>query len=331
LQEIIGLRQLTLIAIGLLWSAAAVAGWIEDEQAIMGTVIRTELWSDDSVSANQAIGLVNDEMHRIDRLMSTYKSDSEVSRVNQDAADHPVKISHELMELLVRGLEMSRLTDGAFDITYASVGQMYDFRQRVRPDEKQIQKALPTVNYRCVILDQSEETVFFARQGVRIDLGGIAKGYAVERGVAILRAWGIDHGLVSAGGDTRILGDRRGAPWIVGIRDPRNRDQVIARLPLVDEAISTSGDYERFFEENGERFHHIISPRTGHPAGDVHSVSIVGPNATMTDGLSTSVFVMGVADGLRLINSLDQYEGVIVDKDGKLHQSNGFLPPDSQH
>ena len=321
------LRRFLMFAGCLLWSAVVTADWYTDEQAIMGTVIRTELWSEDPLTAAEAIMLVNEEMHRIDRLMSTYKPDSEISRVNQDAAENPVRISAELLDLLARGIEMSRLSHGAFDITYASVGQMYDFRAGVRPDEKQINAILPAIDYRFVELDPAERTVSFARPGVRIDLGGIAKGYAVERGVGILRGQGIEHGLVSAGGDSRILGDRRGAPWIVGVRDPRNSDRVVARLPLIDEAISTSGDYERFFEEDGVRYHHIISPVTGHSAGEVRSVTIIGPNATMTDGLSTSVFVMGVQDGLQLIDSLDDFEAVIVDKHGQLHQSDGFLPP----
>lgn len=327
MERAVVLRRFLMFAGCLLWSVVATAEWYTNEQAIMGTVIRTELWSDDPLTAAEAIRLVNEEMHRIDRSMSTYKPDSEISRINRDAAKNPVTISAELLELIARGIEMSRLTHGAFDITYASVGQLYDFRAGVRPDEKQIAATLPAINYQFVELDLVERTVFFARQGVRIDLGGIAKGYAVERGAGILRAQGIAHGLVSAGGDSRVLGDRRGAPWIVGVRDPRNSDRVVARLPLIDEAISTSGDYERFFEEDGVRYHHIISPATGHSASEVRSVTIIGPDATMTDGLATSVFVMGVDNGLQLIDSLDDFEAVIVDQHGRLHRSGGFLPP----
>lgn len=327
MERAVVLRRFLIFAGCLLWSVVATAEWYTNEQAIMGTVVRTELWSDDPLTAAEAIRLVNEEMHRIDRSMSTYKPDSEISRINRDAAKNPVTISAELLDIIARGIEMSRLTHGAFDITYASVGQLYDYRAGVRPDEKQIAATLPAISYRFVELDLVERTVFFARQGVRIDLGGIAKGYAVERGAGILRAQGIAHGLVSAGGDSRVLGDRRGAPWIVGVRDPRNSDRVVARLPLIDEAISTSGDYERFFEEDGVRYHHIISPATGHSASEVRSVTIIGPDATMTDGLATSVFVMGVDNGLQLIDSLDDFEAVIVDKHGRLHRSGGFLPP----
>ncbi len=309
----------------LLWSALAQADWFSEEIAIMGTNVRVELWSEDRRQADEAIARVIAEMHRIDHLMSTYKPESEISLINRRAADEIVPVGAELLGLIQKGIEISELSDGAFDITYASAGQLYDFRAGIRPDADEMEEVLPIIGYRYLELDSQRGTLHFAKPGVRIDLGGIAKGYAVERGVNILRQQGILHGLVSAGGDTRILGDRRGAPWIVGIRDPRNKSAVVARLPLVDEAISTSGDYERYFEEDGVRYHHIISPATGQSAGEVHSVTIIGPNATMTDGLSTSVFVLGVEKGLRLINSMGEFEAVIVDNTGRMHQSDGFL------
>ena len=199
-------------------------------------------------------------MRRIDDAMSTYKPTSELSRVNARAAQAPVKISPELFDLFKTALDYSRITDGAFDITYASVGYLYDFRQHVRPGEEQIKAALPGVNYRHVVLDRAQHTVRFTQPGVRIDLGGIAKGHAVDRGIAILQGRGIQHALVTAGGDSRIIGDRFGKPWVVGIRHPDRKEEVIARIPLEDAAISTSGDYERYFDEDGVRYHHIIDP-----------------------------------------------------------------------
>jgi thiamine biosynthesis lipoprotein len=252
----------------------------------MGTRIVVELWADERATGDSAIEAVMDEMRHIDATMSTYKPDSEVSRVNALAAREPVKISPELFGLLATALEYSRITEGAFDITYASVGFMYDFRAQIHPDEKQIAAALPEVNYRHLLLDRATGTVRFSRSGVRIDLGGIAKGYAVDRGIEILQRRGFKHALVSAGGDSRIIGDRFGKPWIVGIRHPDRKDEVIARLPLVDTAISTSGDYEHYFDENGTRYHHIIDPRTGHSASAVRSATVIAPTATRTDGLS---------------------------------------------
>ncbi len=303
------------------------AEWVSDDRAIMGTSVRVELWFDDVQAGAGIVESVMQEMHRIDELMSTYKDQSEISRVNREAARSPVIVSQELASLVARSLELSRMTDGAFDITYASVGFLYDFREGQHPGPEQIEQVLPTIDYRFVVVDQQKSTIYFRREGVRIDLGGIAKGYAVERGAAILRANGVRHGIVTAGGDSRIVGDRRGKPWIVGVRHPRDKQRVVTRMPLSDEAISTSGDYERFFEEDGVRYHHIIHPATGHSASAVQSVTIIGPDATMTDGLSTSVFVLGVANGLALIERLPDYECVIVDRDGAMHYSSGLTEP----
>ena len=304
------------------------AEWFERDAAIMGTAITVELWHRDEARARAALEAVLAEMHRIDALMSTYKEDSQLSAVNAMAAREPVRVSPELAALIRRSLEMSEITGGAFDITYASVGYLYDYRNRVRPDREQVEAALPAVDYRHVVVDEKAGTVRFVRDGVRIDLGGIAKGHAVERGVEILRSHGVHHGLVTAGGDTRVLGDRRGKPWIVGIRDPRRRGELVARLPLEDEAISTSGDYERYFEEDGVRYHHIIKPGTGESAREVRSVTVVGPDATTTDGLSTSVFVLGVDRGMQLIDGLEQYEAVIVTGESRMFYSRGFERPE---
>ena len=244
----------------------------------MGTRITVELWSEDRPKAEAAIDAVLDEMRHIDESMSTYKPTSEVSLVNARAADGPMHISKELFDLLVKAKEYSVITDGAFDITYASVGYMYNFPKHIKPDDAQIAKALPAVDYRHVILDPKNQTVRFSQKGVRIDLGGIAKGYSVDRGIDVCKARGVTRAYVSAGGDSRIIGDRFGKPWMVGIRDPRKGEgEVIASIPLVDAAISTSGDYERFFDEGGVRYHHIIDPHTGHSASKVRSATVIGP------------------------------------------------------
>lgn len=302
----------------------AQAAWIRGQEAMMGTRIQIELWHSDEVVGRTAVSAVMDEMRRLDRLMSSYRPDSELSQVNLNAGRSPVTVSAELLTLISRALEFSDVTDGAFDITYASVGHMYDFRQKVKPDEQTLLRALPAVDYHHVLVNDENRTVRFRHPKVRIDLGGIAKGYAAERSVEILRRRGIEHALVSAGGDTRILGDRRGRSWNVGVRDPRQEGRVIAMLPLVDEAISTSGDYERYFEEDGVRYHHIIKPTTGKPAGSVRSVTVIGPDATSTDALSTSLFVLGVRKGLTLVESLPEYEAVFVDHYGDLVYSDGF-------
>ena len=199
------------------------------------------------------------------------------------------------------------------------------FRKHVQPDEAQIAKALPAINYRHVLLDPKNQTVQFSQKGVRIDLGGIAKGYSVDCGIDVLKSLGITRAYVSAGGDSRIIGDRFGKPWIVGIRDPRKGEgEVIARIPLVDAAISTSGDYERFFEENGVRYHHIIDPHTGHSASKVRSATVIGPYATRTDGLSKTAFVLGPEKAMEIYNRIDDIDAIIVKLDGTVIYSKGM-------
>jgi thiamine biosynthesis lipoprotein len=302
------------------------AEWVQRvTDGIMGTRITVELWADDKDKADRAIDAVLDEMRHIDDSMSTYKPTSEVSEVNAKAADGPMPITKELFDLLTTAREYSVITEGAFDITYASVGYMYDFRKRVRPTEGQISKALPAVDYRHVLLDPKKQTVQFSQKGVRIDLGGIAKGYSVDRGIDVLKSLGFTRAYVSAGGDSRIVGDRFGKPWMVGIRDPRKgAGEVITRIPLVDAAISTSGDYERFFDEDGTRYHHIIDPHTGHSASKVRSATVIGAYATRTDGLSKTAFVLGPEKAMEIYNRIEDIDAIIVKLDGTVIYSKGL-------
>ncbi len=294
---------------------------------MMGTEVSVYLWSDDEEAGLAALEAVFQEADRIDRLMSTYKDDSEITKINLGAAAAPVRSGEELFGLIARSLEISVLTQGAFDITYESVGQHYDFRKHQRPDVATVQSELENINYRYVEIDNVTRSVSFRRDGVRINLGGIAKGYVVERGISILRASGIENAIVTAGGDSRLLGDRRGRPWMVGIRDPRKDGEVAISVPLQDEAISTSGDYERYFDEDGVRYHHIIHPGTGTPASGVHSATVFGPDAVTTDALSTSVFVMGVDKGMRMIAALPDYESIVIDANGRVFYSDGLEQP----
>ena len=165
----------------------------------------------------------------------------------------------------------------------------------------------------------------FSRHGVRIDLGGIGKGYAVDNCIALLKKRGITHALVTAGGDSRVLGDREGRPWMVGIRDPRRKDNVVAVIPLINSAISTSGDYERYFEVNGVRYHHIINPKTGKSAMGVHSATVIGPDATTTDGLTKPVFILGPEKGMKLIESIPGVDAVVIDAEGRMFYSSGLM------
>jgi FAD:protein FMN transferase len=318
-----------ILGIALLWSgvSTAHAEWLKREAAIMGTRCAVELWAEDKAKGEAGIESVFAEMRRIDELMSTYKPQSELSRVNAEAAEHPVRVSKELYDVLATSVEYSKLTRGTFDITYASVGYLYDYRNHIHPDDKTIVAALPGIDYRHLRLVPESTSVGFDRKGVRVDLGGIGKGYAVDRGIAVLQAAGITHAMVNAGGDTRIIGDRLGRPWVVGIRHPDDEKKIVLKMPLTDAAMSTSGDYERFFDEEGVRYHHILDPKTGKSPHKVRSVTIIGPNATRTDALTKSVFVMGAQEGIAFINTLDDVDAVAVDPNGKVFYSKGLEAP----
>lgn len=301
------------------------AAWRKREEAIMGTAISVELWCDDRSQGEAAIDAVMAEMHRINRVMSPHKPDSELSRINRDAGQMPVPLSAEMARLIARALAFSELSGGAFDITYAAVGQLYDYRERIRPDAQALKLAQAAVGWRHLVLDEAARTVRFAKPGMRIDLGGFAKGHAVDNAAVILRDLGIRHAHVSAGGDSRVIGDHRGRPWHIGIRDPRHADKMVAVLPLADVSISTSGDYERFFDEGGERFHHLIDPVTGRSPSSVRSVTILADEGLTCEALSKAVFVLGVAKGMALIESLPGVDAVVVDATGAMHFSGGLM------
>ena len=311
----------------LLISMPVSAEWYGDARPLMGTEVSVWLWHEDEAEGRRLIDEVFAEASRINELMSTYIESSRISEVNRGAAQEPVYAGAELLNLVERALDISELTRGAFDITYDSVGQHYDFRERQRPDESTIDEELERIDYRLVEVDRVASTIRFLREGVRINLGGIAKGYVVERGVDMLRVAGVEHAVVTAGGDSRMLGDRRGRPFVIGIRDPRRDGEVAISVPLENEAISTSGDYERYFDEDGIRYHHILKPSTGTPAEGVHSATVFGPDAVMTDALSTSVFVMGVDQGLRLVATLPDYESIVIDASGRIYYSDGLMQP----
>jgi thiamine biosynthesis lipoprotein len=299
--------------------------WISREEAIMGTSVRVELWADQPAQGHAAIAAVMNEMHRIDAAMSPYKAQSDLSRINRDAVRGAVAVSAELFDLLGRAAAFSELSGGAFDITFASVGHLYDYRLKTGPSDEALRRGREAIGYRKVVLDARALTVRFAHAGTRIDLGGFAKGYAVYRGAAILRSLGIAHAVVTAGGDSRILGDRRGRPWSIGIRDPRDERRMVAVLPLQDVSLSTSGDYERYFEKDGERHHHLIDPKTGRSPVAIRSVTVVADDGLTSEALSKCVFVMGVRDGLELVESQPGVDAVVVDAAGTLHFSSGLM------
>jgi len=300
-------------------------GWYRAEEAIMGTEVSVELQAAGRADAEAAIAAVMAEMHRIDATMSPHRADSELSRVNAGAAQGPVPVSPGMFGLLSRAVAFSKLSGGVFDITFASAGNLYDYRAGVAPDPTALADALPLIDWRHLQLDAATRSVRFARPGVRIDLGGFAKGHAVDNAVAILHTLGIANAMVAAGGDSHVMGSRGGRPWTVAVRDPRREGAVVAVLPLEDVSISTSGDYERFFERDGVRCHHLLDPRTGRSPAGVRSVTIIADDGLTTEAFSKTVFVLGVEEGLRFVEAHAGIDAVIVDAQGALHYSAGLL------
>jgi FAD:protein FMN transferase len=305
--------------------------WCARDEAIMGTAIHVELWCDDPRLGEAATAAVMDEMHRVDRAMSPYKANSELSRINREAGKRAVPLSEEMFGLIERALHFSKLTDGAFDISYAAVGQLYDYRLGLRPSAEELAQARDLVGYKGLALDAKARSLRFARDGMRIDLGGFAKGHAVDRAALLLQRRGITQAMVSAGGDSRVIGDKRGRPWSVAIRDPRREGQHVAVLPLEDVSISTSGDYERFFDDGAERVHHLIDPFTGLSPQHVHSVTVLAPDGLSSEALSKAVFVMGVRRGLALMEGMVDVDAVVIDAQGQLHASAGLLNASPAH
>ena len=310
-----------------MFSNVVYANWYKQQWDIMGTRVSVEIWHSDKAVADKAINAVHKEMQRIDKSMSPFIKSSELAYINREAANKPIKISEELFQLISKAQSISRLSNGVFDITFASVGYLYNYRKHQRPDQQTINKQLKYIDYRLIQLFPKTRKIYFKQKGVRIDLGGIAKGYAVDRCINLVRQLGIKHAVIRAGGDSRLLGDKNGKPWVTGIRHPRHKANYVAILPLQNTAISTSGDYERFFIEGDSRYHHIIQPTTGKSATASQSVTVIGPDATTTDALSTTLFILGSKKALKLVNSMANFEAIIIDKQGVLHYSSGLEQP----
>jgi len=314
-----------LVVIGVMSTANPLhAQWLEKSWSQMGTRISIKLWADSKTQAQQAEQIVRNEMRRIDFLMSPFIQTSELAKLNRLAPTQSVSVSTELFSLIQQAIDISRQTNGVFDITFASVGYKYQFRKHQRPTQNEINNLLHAVDYKHIKLNLAQKSVIFSHPKVKIDLGGIAKGYAVQNAIKLLNNHGVRHAVVTAGGDSMMLGDKRGKPWIVGIQDPRNSAQNAVVLPLANTAMSTSGDYERYFIEGDTRYHHILSPATGKPARNNRSVTIIGENATITDALSTTLFILTYDKALKLLKKFPGYDAIIIDKTGKLHYSSGL-------
>ncbi len=263
----------------------------------------------------------------VDRRMSEWKSTSQLSAVNANAGQQPVPVPDDLRAVLRRGKQIGEMTDGAFDITWAALWGLWDFKEDepTLPDTAQIKQRVGLINYRLVEIDDDLGTVFLPAEGMLLGLGGIAKGYALDQAASALREKGVDSFLISAGGQVMVGGRRSGQMWRVGIRDPRGQaDDYFAYLELSDTSVATSGDYERHFILDGVRYHHILDPRTGMPTRGMTSATVVSADATLADALSTSLIVLGVEKAIALTERTPGVEAVLVDDQGKVHVTSGL-------
>ena len=285
-----------------------------ESRLLMDTICTITVVSRSELKAKEAIDAGFSEIERLEGLLDRFSSESEIVAINRAAGVKPVKVSRETLDIIEKAIRIAELTDGAFDPTIGAVTALWDFKSGSIPDRKVLRQRLSLVDYRRVRIDRESSEVFLEKKGMGLDLGGIAKGYTADRVIEVLRAQGIKAALVAIAGDIRGFGLKPDMlPWRIGVQNPRPGDRdIITTLYLRDRAISTSGDYQRFFIKNGRRYHHILDPRTGYPAGGAISVSVVAPEGFMADGLSTGVFILGPDRGIRLLEELG-LSGIIVD------------------
>jgi FAD:protein FMN transferase len=302
---------------------------IERSGAAMGSDLKLTASTADEPSARAAFDAVFREFDRLDALMSVWRPGSDVLRINASAGDRPVAVSAEVREVLHAARQISDWTGGKFDVTFGVLTDLWKFDAQDQdnsvPDEATIRARLPLIDHRLVEIDDGAGTVWLARKGMRLHLGGIGKGYAVERAVNILRRAGLRDFMIQAGGDLYVAGLKDGRPWRLGVADPRDPSgRSFAALDLSDGTFSTSGDYSRFFIKDGVRYHHLLDPATGQPARGCRSVTIVADSPMQADGLSTGVFILGPVEGMALIERLPQVEGVIVTATNEVLVSSGL-------
>lgn len=323
------------LAIVLLWVAGcsqpAIPGpsLVEQSHDSMGTRLDLTTWTGNEAEALDAFESIFQEFDRLEELLSTWAEGSDIQRLNAAAGQHPIRVGAEIRDVLKTARQVSEWTDGRFDVTFGVMSGLWSFDYQDRnesvPDRDEVLRRIGFINYRGLEVDEQEGTAFLNREGMIASLGGIGKGYAVDRAANILRSRGFNDFMIQFGGDLYVGGSRGDRMWRLGIRDPRGpEDQIFAALDVTDTTFSTSGDYERFFIRDGRRYHHIIDPVTGEPAQDSRSVTIVTDSAAVADGLSTGVFILGPEAGMALIERLPGVEGVIVGANNEVLVSSGL-------
>ncbi len=294
---------------------------------LMDTMVSITVVSGSRADAENAVDEAFAVLGRFGDMINFYDEKSELSAINRNAGISKTQVSPETFDVIEKAREIASQSGGAFDPTVGPLVRLWDFVAKKRPTARQIRAALPLVNYRNIVLDRKTNSVFLRKKGMLLDLGGIAKGYGADLAIASLRRSGIRGGLVSVAGDIRTFGKRPGtAGWTVGIRNPRQtgeKDEIIATVLLNDRAISTSGDYERYFISDGKRYHHLLDPKTGYPAPGSRSVSIVAGNTVSTDAWSTAIFVLGPQKGMDLVRKAG-LEALVIDAAGNRKTTDGM-------
>jgi thiamine biosynthesis lipoprotein len=294
---------------------------------LMGSRFDITVVAKDKTQANNYIDLAVAEIARIEKLISSWNPNSQTSEINKNAGVKPVIVDEELFDLIQRAQSISKLTDGAFDISYASMDRIWKFDGSMKqmPSEEHIKVSVEKVGYDNIILDPSQSSVFLRKKGMKIGFGAIGKGYAADKAKFLLIAKGVVSGIINASGDMNTWGRQvNGDEWKVAITNPLDKNKAFALLPITNGAVVTSGNYEKQVLFNGKRYTHIIDPRTGYPSSGIISVTVFAPKAELADALATSVFVMGKEVGLNRINQLPNIECIIIDENGNLFTSNNI-------
>jgi thiamine biosynthesis lipoprotein len=282
-------------------------------------IAHDEDWAMDRIDAGIA------EIMRIEKLLTTFSEDSETSLINRNAGVTPVAVSNETFDLIDRSVRISRLTQGAFDITYGSIDKRlwnFDTTMTALPDKETAKKMVRLINYRNIVMDRDRCSIFLKEKGMRIGFGGIGKGYAAGQAKKVMMAMGADSGIVNASGDLAIWGYQPdGSPWTIGIVDPNVRGQVFSWLNVTNLAVATSGNYEKYILVNGKKYSHTINPRTGLPVTGIKSVTILCPDAEFADAIATPVMIMGIRAGIDMINQLKDVEAIVIDDNDRIYPS----------
>ncbi|WP_439647531.1 FAD:protein FMN transferase [Abyssalbus ytuae] len=291
---------------------------------LMGSRFDITMVAENETKANFYVDEAIAEISRIEKLISSWNPDSQTSLINKNAGVKPVKVDEELFNLIERAIRISKITDGAFDISFASIDRVWKFdgSMKQKPSEEAIKNSVAKVGYNNIVLDNEAGTVFLKLEGMKIGFGALGKGYAADKVKKMMQEKGVTAGIINASGDLTTWGKQPdGKDWMVGITNPLNKNKVFSWFPVYNAAVATSGNYEKYVEFDGKRYTHIIDPRTGYPASGLVSVTIFSDSGELCDALATSVFIMGTETGLNIIDQLKGIECIIVDEDNQIHTS----------